>query len=89
MSAYTGLWSWRLTVLRSGLRPEVRHVLLTVSCRMRDMIPDFLVTPLRALANDTGLRADEVRVCLREAVAEGWIEVTEVEPGYIQITRRT
>lgn len=80
------LWSWRHKILKSGLDPATRHVLLTLACWMNDTsAPCF--SSVRNLVAATGLPTDTVRRCLREAVAAGWIEVLSAEPGYFQVTR--
>ncbi len=81
------LWSWRRKILKSGLPPATRHVLLTLACRMSDT-SDSCFTSARNLVADTGLPADAVRAGLRDAALEGWIEVREIEPGYMQISRQ-
>jgi hypothetical protein len=81
------LWSWRHKILKSWLPPAARHVLLTLACRMSDHNWECF-SSVRNLVADTGLPADAVRAGLRDAALEGWIEVTEIETGYMQITRR-
>lgn len=80
------LWSWRQKLLKSRLAPETRHVLLTLACWMNDGSASCS-SSLRGLVASTGLSTNTVRHCLREAVADGWIDVLSAEPGYFQATR--
>lgn len=80
------LWSWRKNILKSGLPPTTRYLLLTLACGMNDT-SESCFSSVRNIAADTGLPDDAVRAGLRNAALEGWIEVTEIEPGYFQVSR--
>ena len=80
------LWSWRHRILKSGLHPDARLLLLTLACRMNDASASCF-SSTRNLVAETGLPAEAVISRLREASIAGLIEVLEVEPNYFQVTR--
>lgn len=80
------LWTWRRQILQSSLPPETRHVLLTLSCYMRDADMQCYAAP-KAIAADTGLTAHQVEQALQRASIEGWVDVVAIEDNHLQVTR--
>jgi hypothetical protein len=68
MNSYT----WRAAVLRSGLEPTTRHVLLTLSCHINDA-GESAYPSTRLLAFESGLSERSVCTHLEKAVLGGWL----------------
>lgn len=82
------LWQWRYDVLHSSLPPRARLLLLAIAHHLRDDVTTSVNLSLRTLASDTGMNIEAVKDGLRAAVDGGLLAVVEVEPGYIQASRR-
>lgn len=68
------LFSWREALLRSGLSPTTRHVLLTLACHMNEFGAGCFPST-RTLALETGLSRRTVETHLAVARDAGWILV--------------
>lgn len=68
-------WSWRHAIVKSGLPPTTRHVLLTISVFMNDA-GDGCYPTTKQLAEATGL--SERAICTHIEIAKqgGWLTVT-------------
>jgi len=82
------LWQWRYDVLHSALPPRARLLLLVIAHHLRGDATLSVRLSLRTLTTDTGMSIEAVKDGLRAAVDGGLLEVTEIEPGYIQASRR-
>jgi len=67
-------YTWRSAILRSGLKPTTRHVLLTLSCYVND-VGQSAYPSTKTLASDTGLSERAVITHLHEASDAGWLKV--------------
>lgn len=65
-------WTWRHAVVRSGLPPTTRHVLLTLSVFMDEMGRSCFPS-IDDLIETTGLGRTSIIKHLAEAVSAGWI----------------
>lgn len=72
----TRAWTWRHAIIKSGLPPTTRHVLLTISCFMNEM-GDGCYPTQKQLADATGLSERAVRQHLDVAEKAGWIKRQE------------
>jgi hypothetical protein len=67
-------YTWRSAILKSGLKPTTRHVLLTLSCYVND-VGQSAYPSTKTLAADTGLSERAVITHLHEASDAGWLKV--------------
>lgn len=67
-------WTWRHAIIKSGLSPTTRHVLLTLSCHLNDLGEDCFPSTAM-LAEETGLSERSVCTHLATAAALGWFVV--------------
>jgi len=67
-------YSWRGAILKSGLPPTTRHVLLTLSCHMNDA-GESCYPSIELLCEETGLSKRAVIMHLQNAADAGWIAV--------------
>lgn len=68
------LFTWRSAIAESGLKPVVRHVLLSLSTYMNERGGSAYPGSTR-LAHDTGLHVTTVKDSLNTAVREGYLVV--------------
>lgn len=76
MSDTSRAWTWRHAIIRSSLPATTRHVLLTISCFMNDVGGGCYPTT-KQLAEATGLSERAVCTHIANAVAAGWLKVSE------------
>lgn len=69
-------FSWRAAILKSGLQPTTRHVLLTLACHMNDA-GESCYPSLELLVEETGLTKRSIITHLNLAREAGWIEVEQ------------
>ncbi|MFP3799458.1 helix-turn-helix domain-containing protein [Paraburkholderia sp. SIMBA_027] len=67
-------WTWRHAIIKSGLPPTTRHVLLTLSCHLNDLGEDCFPSTAM-LADETGLSERAVCTHLAVAAEKGWFVV--------------
>lgn len=67
-------YTWRQSILDSGLRPTTRHVLLTLSCYINDAGQSAYPSTI-TLAQKTGLSERAVITNLHEAAKAGWLKI--------------
>ncbi|WP_241023364.1 helix-turn-helix domain-containing protein [Paraburkholderia sp. Ac-20340] len=67
-------WTWRHAIIKSGLSPTTRHVLLTLSCHLNDLGEDCFPSTAM-LAEETGLSERSVCTHLTTAASLGWFVV--------------
>lgn len=67
-------YTWRAAILKSGLKPTTRHVLLTLSCYLNDIGESAYPSTL-TLSDATGLSERAVITHLHEASEAGWLKV--------------
>lgn len=72
MKSYT----WRAAILKSGLPPTTRHVLLTLSCHINDA-GESAYPSVELLATETGLSKRAIITHLAIAKQTGWIFITK------------
>lgn len=65
-------FSWRTAILKSGLQPTTRHVLLTLACHMNDA-GESCYPSIARLCDETGLSKQTVITHLQTAEESGWI----------------
>lgn len=68
------VWSWRVAVIKSGLPPKCKHLLLTLSVYMSETghscFPSYDV-----IQSDTGLARPTIAKYLKECEKAGWLRV--------------
>lgn len=69
--------SWRGGVLKSGLLPTTRHVLLTLACHMNDA-GESCFPSVQMLVDETGLSKRALITHLKIAAEAGWILVGKI-----------
>lgn len=67
-------YTWRAAILKSGLKPTTRHVLLTLSCHVND-VGQSAYPSTKLLAEETGLSERAVITHLHEASEAGWLRI--------------
>ncbi len=68
-------FTWRGAILKSGLAPTTRHVLLTLGCHMND-VGESCYPSIDLLCEETGLSNRAVITHLHKASEAGWIEIS-------------
>lgn len=74
MSDSNSMFSWRKAILKSGLPPTTRHVLLTLACHMNEA-GESCFPSIKLLCEETGLSNRAVITHLQNATELGWITV--------------